>query len=214
MARTHGLVCLLVCLASLATSQRSSAATEPPPIPTTPDVQIAAVWKVQQLNFVYHSDNVVYGCGQLLQKLKVILVSVGASDRIELRSYHCDERAGLARFEVRIESPAAATQENIQALATHTSRDELVARVNGERLPSAEDVQVFQAEWRTVSFARNRRMALHAADCELVEQVQRQLLPRLSVQIVRDNVLCSPAFGNISPPRLTVSALFKIEEET
>lgn len=33
------------------------------------------------------------------------------------------------------------------------------------------------------------------------------LLPRLSVQVIKDNVRCSSSFDSVGPPRLTVSAL-------
>ncbi len=53
---------------------------------------------------------------------------------------------------------------------------------------------------QTRSLSRQRRVR------ELVEQLLRSILPRLSVQIVNDNVRCS-SFGNLRPPRLTVLAL-------
>jgi len=55
-------------------------------------------------------------------------------------------------------------------------------------------------------------MRLERGDCELVQQLQRQILPRMSVHIVKDNVRCSSSTGNIGPPRLTVSALVPADE--
>jgi hypothetical protein len=91
-------------------------------------------------------------------------------------------------------------------LTTYSAEQQLVARVRGDLLPSAADLERFPASWETVSFSRNRTMRLDPGDCELVEQLRRAILPRLSVQIVDDNVRCSP-FGNMRPPRLTVRAL-------
>ena len=45
-------------------------------------------------------------------------------------------------------------------------------------------------------------MKLAPGDCELVLQLRRHILPRMSVQIVSDHVRCS-AFGNIGKPQLT-----------
>jgi len=210
MARACGLYGLLVCLGGFAALHGSTvAATEAP----ARDARIAAVWKVQQLTFEYRGYSTLYGCRSLQQKLKVILIGVGAREGIDLRSYYCDEQSGIARFQIRIESPVIATPENVRALTTHDARQELVARVNGTRLDSAADVQSFAAVWRTVSFARDRGMRLAAGDCELVQQIRQQILPQLSVQILYDNVHCSAAFGNIAPPRLTVSALVAANEE-
>jgi len=88
----------------------------------------------------------------------------------------------------------------------------LIARTRGETLVSAEDLPRLRAAWKTVSFARDRGMRLAPADCELVRQLRRQVLPHMSLRIVSDNVRCSQ-FGNISAPRLTVSALVPVSIE-
>jgi len=168
---------------------------------------VEAVWKPQQVSFEYRGYSTTYSCRSLEDKLELILRSVGAREDVQLRSYACDEQIGIARFEILLQSPVVATEDNLRELATHDARDELIARVNGEKLPSAADVPRFAAVWKTVSFARDRRMRLERGDCELVQQLRRQILPRMSVHIVRDNVRCSSGMGNIGPPRLTVSAL-------
>lgn len=173
---------------------------------------VSAVWKAQQVNFEYRGYSTAYSCRGLEDKLELILRSVGARDDVQLRSYACDEQLGIARFQISLQSPVVASEENVRELTTHDAKGELVARVNGEKLPSAADLPRFTAVWKTVSFARDRRMRLERGDCELVQQLRRQILPRMSVQIVKDNVKCSSSMGNIGPPRLTVSALVPIDE--
>lgn len=168
---------------------------------------VTAIWKAQQVNFEYRGYSTIYTCRSLEDKLEIILRSVGARDDVRLQSYVCDEQLGIARFQVSMQSPVVASEQNVRELTTHDSKDELVARVNGEQLPSAADVERFPAVWKTVSFARDRQMRLERGDCELVQQLRQQILPRMSVQIVQDNVRCSSALGNAGPPRLTVSAL-------
>jgi hypothetical protein len=170
--------------------------------------EIEAIWKVHVMKFEYHGFSTQYTCGSLHKKLKGILRSVGARDGIQLREYGCNDLSGVIRFEIAFQSPVEATPENIAAASSFDSRDALVARVRGERLPAAEDVQRFPAVWKTVSLARDRELRLAPGDCELVEQLREQILERMSsVQIVSDHVRCSPAFGNIGRPRLTVAAL-------
>ena len=171
------------------------------------DEEVSAVWKAQQVNFEYRGYSTTYSCRSLQDKLEIILRTVGARENVRLQSYVCDEHLGIARFQISMQSPVIASDENIRELTTHDSKDELVARVNGEQLPGAADLERFPAVWKKVSFARDRYMRLDRGDCELVEQLRRQILPRMSVQIVKDNIRCSSAFGNISSPRLTVSAL-------
>ena len=174
---------------------------------------VEAVWKAQQVNFEYRGYSTTYSCRSLENKLETILRSVGAREDLQLQSYACDEQLGIARFQILLQSPVAATPENIRDITTHDAKDELIARVQGEKLARAEDVQRFTAVWKTVSFARDRRMRLERGDCELIQQLRQQILPRMSVHIVKDNVRCSSSFGNVGPPRLTVSALVPAERE-
>jgi len=173
---------------------------------------VEAVWKPQRMNFVYRGYSTLYSCRGLQDKLQKILTTVGARGRIELRTYSCDDELAIARFQIALTSPVEATPENLEQLTTYDSRDELVARVRGERLASAEDLPRFPAVWKTISFARSRQMKLAPGDCELVLQLRRHILPRLAVQIVKDQVRCSE-FGNIGKPQLTVSALVPVEPQ-
>jgi hypothetical protein len=171
---------------------------------------VEAVWKPQRMNFVYRGYSTIYSCRSLQQKLAKILKTVGARGRLELRTYSCDDDLAIARFQIALTSPVEATPQNVEQLTTYEARDELVARARGEQLPSAENLPRFPAVWKTISFARSREMRLAPGDCELVEQLRRHILPRMAVQIVRDQVRCSQ-FGNISKPQLTVSALVPVE---
>jgi hypothetical protein len=172
---------------------------------------VEAVWKAQQVNFEYRGYSTTYSCQSLEAKLGVILRTVGAREDVQLKSYACNEQLGIARFQVLLQSPVIATPDNIREITTHDAKDELIARVNGDALAKPEDVPRFTAVWKTVSFSRDRRMRLERGDCELVQQLRQQILPRMSVQIVKDNVRCSSSFGNVGPPRLTVSALVPVE---
>lgn len=176
------------------------------------DEAVTAVWKAQQVNFEYRGYSTTYSCRSLEEKLQIILRSVGAHESVRLQSYICDQQLGIARFQISMQSPVIASEENIRELTTHDSKDQLVARVKGGQLPGPADLERFPAVWKKVSFARDRDMRLERGDCELVQQLRRQILPHMSVQIVKDNISCSSAFGNITAPRLTVSALVQVKE--
>ncbi len=190
---------ILLLAASLATAQSHA-----------DEAVVDAVWKPQRMNFVYRGYSTLYSCRSLQQKLEKILTSVGARGGIELRAYSCDDEIATARFQIALTSPVEATAENVEQLTTYDVHDQLIARVRGERLASAEDLPRFPAVWKTISFARSRQMKLAPGDCELVLQLRRHILPRMAVQIVSDQVRCSQ-FGNIGKPQLTVSALVPVE---
>jgi hypothetical protein len=195
-----GFAGVLAALAWLGTAHAAPGAS-------APDATTEAVWKTEHITFVYSGYSTIYTCSGLHRKLERILVNVGARDGIQMQAYHCDDYSGAARFELTIESPVEATPENVRELTTYDSREALIATVRGEQLASAEDLPRFPAVWKTVSFARDRNMRLSPGDCELVRELRRQILPRMSVHIINDRVRCSSGFGGIQPPQLTVSAL-------
>jgi hypothetical protein len=175
----------------------------------SPESHVEAVWKAQSIVFEYHSEGRTYRCDILEYKIKIILQRLGARDRLELRRYACHDLAGWARFEVVMESPVEATEENVHEITRYDSKDELVARMHGASLPSPADVERFPAIWESISFRRDRELHLDAGDCALVQQVRRQILPRMSVQVTKDikGVDCSQELTGIAGPRLTVLAL-------
>ncbi len=178
-----------------------------------PRDEVVAVWKPQRLVFNYRSEGRHYSCSTLEYKIKLILEHLGADDRLELRSFFCHDLANLARFEVVMHSPVAATEENVRAITEYDSKEQLVARVNGVALPSAVELETFPAVWASVSF---RMLDLDAGDCALVQQLRSQVLPKMSVRIARDirGVDCAQELRGIAFPRLTVHALVPRDAHT
>lgn len=176
-----------VCLALFAVFQAQGA-------PSMQD-SVEAVWKAQRLEFYYRSLDTLYTCVGLEEKTKIILRQLGARGRIAVRRVRCRDFSRLARLEVLIESPFVATPENIRDITNYDSQDELIARVRGVSLPSAEDLERFPAVWKTVTFR---------GDCALLQQLRQQIMSKMSVQMLKDSKrsICSQA-----SPRLAVMAL-------
>ena len=199
---------LCISVVSLSVTLASSAVARTPDPPPSRALQIVeAVWKVQSLSFAYSGYATVYSCDALLDKVRGILQSLGARDTLRIRSMGCTDMVTHGRMEITLESPVVATPESIEALTTYDSKQELVARVRNEHLASAEDVQRFPAAWKTISMTRDRSLKLGPSDCELVEQLRRDVLPHMSIRVEYDRLRCSPVFGNIGQPQLRVAAL-------
>lgn len=168
---------------------------------------VEAIWKAQRLVFHYRSEGTMYSCDVLAHKTKIILRQLGARDRIELRRVRCRDFAQLAQLEVFMESPVVATSENIRSITHYDSEDVLIARVRGMPLPSPENLERFPAVWQTTTL---RKLPLEGRDCALVQQLRSQILPKMSVQVIKDikRVNCG-----LASPRLTVLALVAISGE-
>jgi hypothetical protein len=169
---------------------------------------IDAIWMPQVVNFTYQADNTFYTCSSLWQKVTGILAHLGARKAAPARRISCDDFAHTVQLQIALESPAAATQENLHALTDYDSEDLLVARLRGEQLLSAGDVPRFPAAWTTLSL-RSAGMRLSAGDCELVHQLRKQVLPKLSVQVLNEPTRCLPVLsrGGGMAPKMKVRAL-------
>jgi len=204
---------LCITAVSLSVTVSSSVAARTPEPPPSRALQIVeAVWKVQSLSFAYSGYATVYSCDALLSKVRVILQSLGARDSLRIRSLGCTDMVTHGRMEITLESPVEATPENIEAITTHDSKQVLVARVRNEELVHTEDVRSFPATWKTVSMSRDRNLKLGPSDCELVEQLRRDVLPRMSIRVEHERLRCSAVFGNIGQPQLRVAALVALAE--
>jgi hypothetical protein len=145
---------------------------------------IEAIWRVQHLDFRHYSPGRRYTCDALKNKVRAILRSMGAHEALTIDA-GCSGDLIVQQISARISlaAPVEATVENVQAATTFDSRDELVARLRDTRLPTAVDLERFPASWRRVSLSRDNRLHLEAGDCELLNSIRKQLLPRLGVNI-------------------------------
>ena len=202
-------------VAALATSASllSFAARAQSPVDASSET-IDAVWKVQSVNFNYGGMSTSYSCGSLRKRVRAILMRMGAHESIEVKTVSCYDLSEFAQVQITMATPVEATAENVQALTQYDSKDELIARVRGEALGSAADVQRFPASWERIALSQDRKLRLAPGDCELVEQLRQQVLPLMSVQVVENRLRCSRAFGNYTRPQLTVAALTAREPST
>ena len=58
---------------------------------------------------------------------------------------------------------------------------------------------------------KDKPLKLGPSDRELVEQLRRDVFPRMSIHVDRDRLRCSAAFGNIGQPQLRVAALVAVQ---
>ena len=173
---------------------------------------VDAIWKTHRIAFYYGSRTTIYSCNSLTERIAGILRRVGAERDLQVVAASCDESVGLARIEVRFSAPVPATTENLSAATHYDARQVLVARVRGETLPEMADLERFDAEWQTISFARDPKLKLAPGDCDLVQQMLTNVFSRMAIRIEKQNLWCSQ-FGNAQRPRLTVAALVKAEVE-
>jgi len=175
---------------------------------TPSDAPIVAIWKVQQIEFNYGSPNIRYACESLQKRIPQILKAVGAHSKMVVEVKNCKRQEQVNHAEVRVTlaMPVEATEENVRAAVEFDARDELVARIREERLPTAEDVERFPAAWRTVTLSGSGSVRLAAGDCDLMRVLRDHVFPHINVRLV-GGMNCGAGPDTRLAPRMRLQAL-------
>lgn len=181
------------------------------PAPATAADPVQSIWKHQEIAFYFQSFTTFYSCTSLEGKLERIMRELGVHAKVKVRSADCPSSvARMPRVVMQVVSPVEATPAALADRDKNKSVRELAQRVRGKTSDHPLDsLEQFPAQWRSVSLTRGR-LDLQPGDCELIDELQKKVLPKLAVHIVRDDVLCSPNQLTMGQPRLEVEALIEI----
>jgi hypothetical protein len=179
--------------------------------PTDGDA-VVAIWRMHQVEFVYHSASVYYACDALQEKIGDILRAVGAHQRIAVEvACGAGDLVNFTVARVTLAMPVEATPAAVQAATTFSSREQLIARVRNLHPPTPADIERFPAQWRAVTLSHGGGLRLQSGDCELLSALRRQVFPLLSIRIAERPRRCSPKAT--VRPRLEVIALMPTPRE-
>ena len=173
---------------------------------------IEAIWRVRHVEFRYDNHRYQYTCDALKNKVRAILRSMGAHKALTIDA-GCSGDLFVQQMRARISlaAPVEATTENVLAATTFDERDQLIAKLRDQRLPTAADLERFPASWRRVSLSRESRLHLDAGDCELLNSIREQVLPQLSVNVRDWGRRCSLEATRVQA-RYEIEALMPVEK--
>ena len=143
------------------------------------DNPLTAVWKEQRLDFFYMGRTSRYSCEGLRDKMRALLLDLGARRDLKVSAIGCDESTPhLGR------GPVGA---NLRLIFSSPALPEAVPKPlhPGDLAPVDASYQPFTL---TSDAFRN----LGIGDCELVEEFARQVLPRFVTRGVRKDITCVP----------------------
>jgi hypothetical protein len=159
---------------------------------------VNAVWVDKDLAFTYMGFTSHYSCGGIQDKVAYVMKQLGARPGFKVTTSGCVNMNGpeiMPRVRVRAALPRAATPEVLAELARERSTRELAARAQGNKpaAAAAEATVQFPATWRTVTFEGTPSSEVQDGDCELMEQLMRQVLLPMGVREVNGSRLnCVP----------------------
>jgi hypothetical protein len=130
-----------------------------------------AVWKEQHLSFLYAGRTSRYSCDGLRDKVRAMLLDMGARRDLTVATLGCTEPA--PRLNIVYSTPAPADPK-LKPL--HPG-----------------DLAAVDARFETFVITNDVFRNMGMADCELVEEFARQILPRLVTRGLKLDITCGPA---------------------
>jgi hypothetical protein len=166
---------------------------------------VQAVWKPVEIKYSYVGFTTAYNCDSFESKVKSILLTLGATPLTKVKANGCiDVNRPSRNFFVTVTTATPIPASEAKEPANKATK-ELTERLTGKTDPLKTDP--FPAQWKTVELSRDRKLDLEPGDCELMEGLKKDVLPKIGVKIVADRVSCAPNTIGITTPELTVSAL-------
>ena len=162
-----------------------------------------AVWRVQEIPFVYHGHKTRYSCAVLQMKVKQVLgaVAVHESSISPTACSMIGESSQVASMQIRVVSAALLTSETRAEVAARSSQQVLFDRLGVRRELGDE----FPAQWQELDLGR--QLKFESGDCEFLRQISDQVLSRLAVQITAIEGPCPVTPSRFKQPRLKVNVL-------
>jgi hypothetical protein len=137
-----------------------------------------AVWKEQRLEFSYMGRTARYSCQGLRDKMRSLLLDLGARRDLQVALLGCDESAPLGRGYI---GPRLSLIFSSPALP-----DPSVKPLH------AGDLTAVDARYEPFTLTSDAFRNYGVGDCELVEEFAREILPRLSARNVKQDITCVP----------------------
>jgi len=160
-----------------------STGASPPALAAADSGEEAAVWVAKELNFRYVGFSTKYSCDGLQDRMRRILMQLGARDDLKVTGYGC---SGVNSPET---TPGVRVVMHVLQPANSTAGPTVTVR------------------WKTVDLLSGRDPLDAAHDCELISQLNRDVLPLFSVRQVDYSAACSLGTPLVGGTRLKADVM-------
>jgi hypothetical protein len=139
---------------------------------------LPAVWKEQRLDFSYTGRTARYSCEGLRDKMRTLLLDLGARRDLKVSVLSCDESAPLRRSYLGPRLSIVFSSPMLPDAAVQPLR--------------TGDLSAVDARYESFTLTSDAFRNYGVGDCELVEEFARQILPKLATRDVKQNITCVP----------------------
>ena len=153
------------------------------------DESVPAVWTAKELRFTYMGFTSRYSCDGLRDKLRDVLLKLGARKDLSVVSSGCAE--GLGRV-----SHFPGVVAKVHVLQPQTDQN-----------APKEDTKPVTAHWQNVDLAPTGDPLRAAGDCELTEQIKQRVLPLFTSRNITYSSTCVPNQLTVGGTKLAADVL-------
>ncbi len=141
---------------------------------------LAAVWKEQHIHFLYMGRTSRYSCEGLRDKVRAMLLDLGARRDLRITAVGCDDAAPSVRM--RSLGP------DLDLVFSAPALPDAPAGAARPGDPGA----ALDARFEPFTITRDPFRNMDIGDCELVEEFARQVLPKLATRGLKEDIACVP----------------------
>lgn len=153
------------------------------------EAAVQAVWTAKQLKFTYMGFTSRYSCDGLRDKLREVLLKLGARKDLSINATGCS--AGFGRV-----SPFPGVSAKLQVLEPLTDKN-----------APKQGAKPVAAQWKTVDLVPTGDPLRAAGDCELTEQIKQRVLPLFATRNVVYSSTCIPNQLTVGGTKLSADVL-------
>lgn len=206
-------------------------------VPSDAAAPVNAVWARQELLFYYAGHRALYSCHSIEQKVRAVLLDMGAKPDLKIRASGCapsldfesrsvrppgrppqavislpSKARGDVRVTIEVAMPMELTPALVAVLQQRQGERELISRIEGES-GGGTTINAFPARRRQATLTRSSR-DLDDGDCELIAELARQVFPRIGVRTENTAARCaaSQSGSRGAQARLQAEALIAIAD--
>jgi len=158
--------------------------------PTAAGEPQSAVWTEKELTFVYQGFTTRYSCDGLRDKVRGVLLDLGAQKKgLKVMELGCSRPSGPdpfpgVRVKMRVLQPAGSADA-----------------------AKATDQTPVAAHWKPVDLKLRDSFTTDSGECELVEQIRHKIVPLFATRNVELRTTCIPHQATASRPVLKMDVL-------
>jgi hypothetical protein len=161
-----------------ASTASASALPATPGTPLSTGMPVAAVWKEQRIDFFYMGRTALYSCDGLRDKVRAMLLDLGARRDVKITAVGCEDNDRL---------PANSTEPSLSIIFSAPALPDAVAKPL-----RTGDLAATDARFEAFTIASDAFRNMGIGDCELVEEFTRQILPKLVTRNLKHDITCVP----------------------